>query len=91
MPTINFIANSSGNSTPSDFLFFEGVYRAINIITLYILGTNFLSNTVSYLICVSIMSYQNFPRQININVTNYISAFIWLIIIKYISDKDRRS
>ena len=68
-----------------------GGFQSLNMTALYVLGTNFKSNTACFLFATGMYSYINFPQYISYNVTNYIAGNLWIILVKYVSDGDRRS
>ena len=90
---VNIILIGSGITvTPItvDNLFMYGGFRALNMTTLYLLGTNYRSNSACFIFAAGLVSYMNFPKYVGYTATNYFAGNLWIIFLKYVSDKDRR-
>lgn len=72
-------------------LFVYGGFNSINMVTLYFLGTNYKSNSASFLFAAGVFSYMYFPHILSYNTSNYLAANLWVVGMKYIVDKDRRN
>lgn len=94
MPILTIFTNASFTlvlTPPKDNLFMYGGFKAINIASLYFLGTNYISNSICFIFATSLSAYLYIPPLPTFNATNYFAASIWLIALKYINDKDRRT
>ena len=75
---------------PVDNLYMYGGFKALNMTTLYVFGTNYRSNSVCFIFAAGLLSYMNFPIYVGYTATNYFAGYFWIIFLKYVSDKDRR-
>lgn len=93
MPVVAILSNGNFSlalKTPSGNLFMLGGFKAINMATLYLLGTNYISNSICFTLAASLLTYTYYPPTL-MYATNYIAANLWFLALRYISDKNGRN